>query len=279
MTALSPFAAKVVGELKFATRGRACCCAGAFVPRGAFSRTPAMTHLYQETSVRSLYTDRKFGAKGVGGRDPEQHDALHRQPVVLHDGGAAVRVLRPRGRGEADHHGPRPPREDAVRLLLRRVLLAARHRGRDALPQRAQARRAHRALRLGRRLRRGAAVRPRPLGRPGARRVPRRLRRGARRLGQGAGRAAARRLPAPAGRQGEPPALVRRAVPRPRRRPRARRGGYGRRRRRRRLAAAAARGGGGDDGEQSAKRTRTEEPEQKTRASARSATTTTTIRL
>ena len=45
-------------------------------------------------------------------------------------------------------------------------------------------------------------------------------------------------------------------------------------------AAATARGGGGDDGEQSAKRTRApRSPSRKTRASARSATTTTTIRL
>ena len=87
--------------------------------------------------------------------------------------------------------------------------------------------------------------------------------------------------PAPAGRQGEPPALVRRAVPRPRRRPRARpRRLRARRRRRRRFGGGGGgRGGGDDDGEQSAKRTRTEEPEQKTRASARSATTTTTIRV
>ena len=62
---------------------------------------------------------------GAGTEAAGELDALHRQSVVLHDGGADSRAVSPRRRYQAHHHGTGQVQEDIVRLLLRRVRFIA----------------------------------------------------------------------------------------------------------------------------------------------------------
>ena len=244
------------------------------------SRTPAMTHLYQETSVRSLYTDRKFGAK-------EEWESAIQNSTTLYIGNLSFYTTEEQlyeffGRaGEVkriimglDRHAKTPCGFCFVEYCWRRDT-------EDAM-------RFLNGLKLDERIVRcdwdGGFVEGRQYGRGRSGGQVRDEYRAdydeSAAAGARPGRAAARRLPAPAGRASWATAGARTTADRGARRrmrARARRPGAAAaaaaRRRRRRARRRRRR----RERRRSVRAPRS--PSRKTRASARSATTTTTIRL